>query len=36
VTLETSLVSRTGDPSPTLAAFIDVGRRLFDIESVLI
>jgi DNA-binding transcriptional LysR family regulator len=35
-TLETSLVSRTGDPSPTLAAFIDVGRRLFDIESVLI
>jgi DNA-binding transcriptional LysR family regulator len=36
MTLETNLVSRTGDESPTLAAFIEVGRRLFDMESVLI
>jgi DNA-binding transcriptional LysR family regulator len=34
--LETSLVSRTGDDSPTLAAFVEVGRRLFDTESVSI
>jgi DNA-binding transcriptional LysR family regulator len=34
--LETSLVSRTGDDSPTLAAFIEVGRRVFDTESVSI
>jgi DNA-binding transcriptional LysR family regulator len=34
--LETSLVTRTGDDSPTLAAFIEVGRRVFDTESVSI
>jgi DNA-binding transcriptional LysR family regulator len=32
--LETSLVYRTGNDFPTLAAFIQVGRRVFDTESV--
>jgi DNA-binding transcriptional LysR family regulator len=32
--LETSLVWRTGNDSPTLAAFIEVGRRVFDTASV--
>ena len=34
VRLETSLVSRTGNDSPTLAAFLEVGRRVFHTESV--
>jgi DNA-binding transcriptional LysR family regulator len=33
--LETSLVSRVDDPSPTLAAFMEVARSVFDTESVL-
>jgi DNA-binding transcriptional LysR family regulator len=34
--LETSLVFRTGNDSPTLAAFLEVGRRAFDTQSVSI
>ena len=34
--LETSLVIRTGNDSPTLAAFLEVGRHSFDRESVSI
>jgi hypothetical protein len=33
--LETSVVCRANDPSPTLAAFVEVARGVFDIESVL-
>jgi DNA-binding transcriptional LysR family regulator len=33
--LETSLVWRSGNDSPTLAAFIEVARDVFDTESVL-
>jgi DNA-binding transcriptional LysR family regulator len=33
--LETSLVSRTGNDSATLAAFLEIGRHAFDTESVL-
>jgi DNA-binding transcriptional LysR family regulator len=34
--LETSLITRIDDPSPTLAAFIEVAQSVFDTESVLI
>jgi DNA-binding transcriptional LysR family regulator len=34
VRLETSLVSRTGNDSSTLAAFLEVGCHVFDTESV--
>jgi LysR family transcriptional regulator, benzoate and cis,cis-muconate-responsive activator of ben and cat genes len=34
--LETSLVTRFDDPSPTLAAFIELAHRVFDTEAVLI
>jgi DNA-binding transcriptional LysR family regulator len=33
--LETSLVWRSDDPSPVLAAFVEVARAVFDTESVL-
>jgi hypothetical protein len=34
--LETSLITRIDDPSPTLAAFVEVAQSVFDTESVLI
>jgi DNA-binding transcriptional LysR family regulator len=34
--LETSLITRLDDPSPTLAAFVEVAHGVFDTESVLI
>jgi LysR family transcriptional regulator, benzoate and cis,cis-muconate-responsive activator of ben and cat genes len=34
--LETCIVCRAGDPSPTLAAFVNVARGVFDTSAVLI